>query len=472
MALLLNQDFLLNIDELLKTLERKYDGILNVDPYLTRQLVSFQANKQEPIYRWYKYKEAFSAKLVGYLLNKYGLSDGKILDPFAGAGTAIFAASEQGMDSIGIELLPIGQEIIQTRKSIDNSDVKNVVRELKKIRNRIPWINAKGEQTFNILRITRGAYSVETESQIKKFLWFIDKLEDKTIRQILFFSLLCIIESVSFTRKDGQYLRWDYRSGRTCGKDSFDKGHVYDFTGALIGKIDEIILDLTDTGRQMELIFSPRNTKHHKGEVSLLNGSCLSELPKMRDGYFSGVITSPPYCNRYDYTRTYALELALLGVDEDGLRALRQTMLSCTVENKEKDLIDLNPRWRKAVGIAENHSLLQSILAYLDDLRLKDELNNDGIFRMVKSYFYEMACVIYECHRVLKKSSLMMMVNDNVKYAGVGIPVDLILSSIAEEIGFRVKDILVLPQGKGNSSQQMGVHGREVLRKCIYVWEK
>ena len=43
---------------------------------------------------------------------------------------------------------------------------------------------------------------------------------------------------------------------------------------------------------------------------------------------------------------------------------------------------------------------------------------------------------------------------------------------IAEDIGFKVKRILVLPQGKGNSSQQMGRHGRESLRKCIYIWSK
>jgi hypothetical protein len=46
------------------------------------------------------------------------------------------------------------------------------------------------------------------------------------------------------------------------------------------------------------------------------------------------------------------------------------------------------------------------------------------------------------------------------------------LSKIAEEIGFKVENILVVPQGKGNSSQQMGCHGRESLRKCIYVWRK
>jgi hypothetical protein len=64
------------------------------------------------------------------------------------------------------------------------------------------------------------------------------------------------------------------------------------------------------------------------------------------------------------------------------------------------------------------------------------------------------------------------MVNDNVRYAGASISVDLILSDIAQELGFEVEHILVLPNGKGNSSQQMGLHGRERLRKCVYVWRK
>ena len=64
------------------------------------------------------------------------------------------------------------------------------------------------------------------------------------------------------------------------------------------------------------------------------------------------------------------------------------------------------------------------------------------------------------------------MVNDNVRYAGASVSVDLILSKIAEDVGFNVGNILVLPNGKGNSSQQMGLHGREVLRKCVYVWRK
>jgi site-specific DNA-methyltransferase (cytosine-N4-specific) len=83
-----------------------------------------------------------------------------------------------------------------------------------------------------------------------------------------------------------------------------------------------------------------------------------------------------------------------------------------------------------------------------------------------------MACVIAECFRVLKARAPLIMVNDNVRYAGVSIAVDIILSDLARQLGFEIEQILVLPTGKGNSSQQMGAHGRAPLRKCVYVWRK
>jgi DNA modification methylase len=195
-------------------------------------------------------------------------------------------------------------------------------------------------------------------------------------------------------------------------------------------------------------------------------------MPTLQEGAYDAILTSPPYCNRYDYTRTYALELALLGIDKVNLVKLRQQMLSCTVENRAKDLCAINPNWQPVIALADSHELLQAILGYLEDQRITGALNNSGIVRMVRGYFYEMACVIAECSRVLKSGAPLFMVNDNVRYAGASISVDLILTSFAERLGFEVESIMVLPSNKGNSSQQMGTHGREPLRKCVYVWRK
>ena len=246
------------IERLNQDLYHYFKEKFHVDISLSRALVSFQANKNREVYRWYKFKEAFSASLVEYLLEKGKIVNGTILDPFAGSGTALFAAT---------------------------------------------------------------------------------------------------------CKRDKR--RWD-RIVAHCG----------------------------------------------------------------------------------------------------------QQMLSCTVENRTKDLLAMNHDWAEAIAAADQQEVLQAVLKYLDEQKAQGLLNNNGIPRMVRGYFYEMACVIAECSRVLKPNAPLFMVNDNVRFAGASISADMILSSIAEKLGFRVENILVLPNGKGNSSQQMGKHGREMLRKCVYIWRR
>jgi DNA modification methylase len=433
---------------------------------LTRSLVSFQANKNKPVHRWYKYKEAFSAPLVENLFQQFKVR-GKILDPFAGSGTALFVASELGNTAEGIELLSIGQQIIWTKKILEANFTAADIERLKTWRANRPWQAVTERVCLRELRITKGAYSKATHEAIEKYLAAAQH-ENEQVRTVLRFALLCILEAISFTRKDGQYLRWDYRSERAVGKKPFDKGFIPDFEQAIGIKLEEIIFDLCQTNYQEGLF----PVEKMQGDIHLYAGSCLEFLPKLSSESYDCVITSPPYCNRYDYTRTYALELALLGIDEKELVNLRQEMLSCTVENRAKDLLAMNTDWESAVAVTDRQELLQEILSFLNDQREQGILNNNGIPRMVRGYFYEMACVIAECARVLKPGAQLLMVNDNVRYAGISISVDLILSKIAEQLGFEIVNILVLPNGKGNSSQQMGEHGRDPLRKCVYVWRK
>lgn len=435
--------------------------------FLTRSLVSFQANKNRATYRWYKYKEAFSASLVEYLLQRYKIVAGNILDPFAGSGTALFVASAMGLNAEGIELLPIGQHLIATKRQLESDFSADDIAVLKSWSATHPWETNGTKYSLPELRITQGAYPKETVEAIEAYIG-ASQQEKEHVQAVLRFALLCVLEPISYTRKDGQYLRWDHRSGRRQGQKIFHKGPILNFRKAICDKIDEIVFDLLNPQEATDL-FPVSNLQ---GGVHLYNGSCLDIMPTLSDDSYDAVITSPPYCNRYDYTRTYALELALLGVDEQGLINLRQQMLSCTVENRAKDLLKMNPRWTAAIAAADQQPLLQAILKYLDDQKARGVLNNNGIPRMIKGYFYEMACVIAECVRVMKTGALLMMVNDNVRYAGASISVDMILSDMAQSLGFEVENILLLPNGKGNSSQQMGEHGRQTLRKCVYIWRK
>jgi DNA modification methylase len=448
-------------------LYQHYKNRFCIEPRLSRSLVSFQASKNKAIYRWYKFKEAFSPSLVEYLFNKYNIINGSVLDPFAGSGTALFIASARGINADGIELLLIGQEIIATKRVLEEftEDDFSVIRQwsLKQ-----PWVQSKQRISLNELRITKNAYPEQTKEAIEKYLGACQQ-ENNRIQTVLRFALLCVLESISYTRKDGQYLRWDHRSGRRHGKKPFDKGLVLEFNQAICAKIEEIISDVVQPEVSQPVFFSTENLQ---GDINLYKGSCLDKMPILPSAKYDAIITSPPYCNRYDYTRTYALELALLGINEQELVSLRQQMLSCTVENRTKNLLGLNPEWETAITVTDHQELLQAILGYLDAQKENRVLNNNGIPRMVRGYFYEMACVIAECSRIMKPNALLFMVNDNVRYAGASISVDMILSSFAEKLGFYVEHILVLPDGKGNSSQQMSEHGRKPLRKCVYVWRK
>ena len=453
------------IERLDEELFSRFRTVISVDDYLTRQVVSFQGNKHRAGYRWYKYKEAFSADLVEYVLWRQGLVAGKILDPFAGMGTTLFAASSKGLDGDGIELLPIGRELITSRLLLQRSFTTHHEQRLRQWSIDRPWEQSPPSWHLPDLRITRGAYPPETAEAVSRFVT-ASLGEPEEVQVGLRLALLCVLESISYTRKDGQYLRWDYRSGRRQRTKRFDKGNILDFGAAISGKIRQIVDDLSGSDD-----FLP-NDSPSRGAIHLFAGSSLEILPQLPSEEYAAVITSPPYCNRYDYTRTYALELAMLGITEAGISELRQQMLTCTVENRDKDLLSLNSGWEQAFLAADRQELLQSVLAYLQAQREAGLLNNDGIPRMVRGYFYEMACVISECARVLRPGSPLVMVNDNVRYAGASISVDLILSSIAEALGFRIDEILILPKGKGNSSQQMGRHGRDVLRKSIYVWTR
>lgn len=285
----LSQTSLEEVEKINKEYEKRWASKLARTNTLTRSLVSFQANKSRAVYRWFKYKEAFSAGLVEHLLHKYRLSKGILLDPFAGSGTALFVAGALGIRTEGIEVLPIGQTIIATKQLID-CDLKPIdVERLKMWREQRPWHHSQTTKPINELRITRGAYPAETIDHMGRFLIAAEQ-ENERVKAVLLFALLCILESISYTRKDGQYLRWDYRSGRRAGGKVFDKGEILPFDKAMTDKLNEIVTDLRETEVPTDLLATPRS----KADVLLYRGSCLDILPKLKAKSYDCLVTSPP----------------------------------------------------------------------------------------------------------------------------------------------------------------------------------
>lgn len=451
------------------------------NPSLDRTLVSFQANKQAPFYGWFKYREGFSHQLVQYLLKELMPQPGILLDPFAGVGSALFAASELGWKTQGIEVLPVGIYAMQARIAANRVSVKDFQEVVLQTLS-VDFVKHYNEQfAFKHIAITSGAYPEEEERQLIGYIGFCNRyVANLDIRNLLLYAAFCILEDISYTRKDGQYLRWDARSGRAQGKKLFNKGYIFSFREAIEKKLNQMVNDLII---QHNHCFSPQQGSIEQASrltPNISSGSCLELLPAVPTNSINFVLTSPPYVNRYDYTRTYALELVYLGCSSEQVKQLRQNMLSCTVENREKrsqiqeyyTRLGRDEDFCRIEEVFNHQGALQEVLSVLDSYRAAGVLNNSNIARLVRNYFYEMCFVVYELARLLQPGGMIAMVNDNVRYAGEEVPVDLILSDIAEKFGLTARYIWTLGRGKGNSSQQMGNHGRTELRKCVYVWEK
>ena len=438
---------------------RRFGNRMSVNPDLTRALVSWQSNKRTPGFRWFRYKEGFSTRLADYLLGRMERK-GRLLDPFAGTGVAPIIASGRGWEGIGIEILPVGVRVANgwlTALSVDAQVFRERAIALQNALERPEPAALSGQDWFPHINITEKAFPQDSERAIAVARYWLRQAEPGPTTDLLGLAAMSALEDASWTSKDGQYLRWDHRSGRSL-KTRMEKKCVLPYAESLRDKLSAIQTDLPILGER----YSP-------GTVSIVEDSCYNALPSLPSNSIDAVITSPPYANRYDYTRTYALELAWLGYDNRGVTAMRQRLLSATVENRSKRR-ELTVRYGDALGLFDRHEAIAEITESLEAANARGELANPHVIRLVRNYFMEMTVVIGELARVCKPGASVFMVNDNVQYHGEEVPVDLILSDLAEQFGFHTRLIWTLARGKGNASQQMGRFGRRELRKCVYWW--
>ncbi len=466
-------------------LERKYANRLKVTDSFNRRSVSFQSNKNERLHSWLKYREGFSAELVDGLLGRLDLKSGKmVMDPFIGSGTTGIVCKIKGIDTIGFDILPISRIAIRAKEEVYTYDIReleDIVTRVKKLR---PPSGYSGR--VNTVPITKYAYPVKNDMFLAYYSdWVRSSQYEPLYKNFLLLAALNSLEAVSYTAKDGQYLRWDHRSqkvietnnrrekaGRPPLKTKFDKGPIPFAKDIIVEELQAMVSDVRHIQDQ--------GTSENGASICVFQRSVLEALPAMEGNSIDGVITSPPYCNRYDYTRTYALELAFLGLDNEDIKTLRQELLTCTVENRSKiaqieKVYNENGRsddFFHVMQILNKNEAIREVLAALHKRQQAGELNNDGIIRMVEGYFTELAFVYAELFRVVKPDAYVAFVNDNVRYAGEIIPVDFISCELATAFGFKVEGILCIEQQKGNSSQQMKRYGRVPLRKSITIWKK
>jgi hypothetical protein len=151
------------------------------------------------------------------------------------------------------------------------------------------------------------------------------------------------------------------------------------------------------------------------------------------------VITSPPYPNEKDYTRTTRLESVLLGFikNKAELRSFKEGLIRSNTRNVYK--LDTDDRW------VSKHVEIQRIAHEIEERRIA--LGKTSGFerlyhRAVKLYFGGMAKHLADLRHILRPGAqLAYVVGDQKSYLQVMIHTGQLLADIAQALGYEVVEI-------------------------------
>ena len=395
-------------------------------------LISPHRDIQKPIYNWHSFKHSYSKALVDNLVKEFELKKGAwVMDPFCGGGTTLLACKEAGINSKGFDILPFSVFLsnVKTRKYNPAKLLaeKKKFKLSKKISMNIP--------SLTNIPIAKKAFSVNVRNELIQIKQRIEEIRNSTVRDFYNLGMLSILESVSNTSKSGGFLRIVRQRVR--------KGKAEE---VFIDRIESMISDVQKFNEAMKW----------KGiDVSASLGDAREVIT---DRKYDAIITSPPYPNRHDYTRIYSLEMLFDFVDNnDDFKKIRYETLRSHVEARKKFE---STEYDKPIIL---NKLIKKIK--------KNGTNNPMVINMLKGYFEDMYLAILEMAKSLKDKGKIALVVSNVRFAGVNIPVDEILSEAGEQAGLRSKAIWVI-RYRGNSSQQMKEYKRKPSRESIVLWEK
>ncbi len=244
--------------------------------------VTFTPNKREPIHNWFYYKEGFSRGLVDWCLDKYGMK-APILDPFCGSGTTLLACKQRGLMSVGTDVSPLA--LLATRAKTHSYELDKLRETLVELKALKPDFRGNPPKQDWVRRL----FYAQTLSNILFYKEKIEELGDERIRDFLMLALVDTSGRVANAVKAGGSLRREKKPPLPVKKLLFSK-----------------------------LKFMYRDLKRNKpaperGLPEVEPEAVESDARKTTfvEEHFGGLITSPPYLNKIEYTTVYKMELAL-----------------------------------------------------------------------------------------------------------------------------------------------------------------
>ena len=396
------------------------------------------ANKLAPedraFHDWYRFVLSFPPHLVRKYIKDFRLDKSSVvLDPFCGTGTTLIEAKLLGFQSIGLEANSFAHFAasvkvnwnIDADKLLDRSrDVAYTALELLKLQgmddanpietkpNRLE-LQSLGRETEKLI-LTNSISPIP----LHKTLVLLNCLNDLKKETFYGHALLALGSALVYKISNLHF-------GPEVGVRNPKKD--VSVINSWLEEIEKIVFDLKSVGGK----------NFPKSEVHLGDSRKIASI--LPSCSIDAVITSPPYPNEKDYTRTTRLESVLLGFisTKEELRALKKTLVRSNTRGVYKE--DDDDQW------IAHHPGIQKIADNIEERRIalqKDSGFEKLYFRVTKLYFGGMARHLADLRRVLRPGAqLAYVVGDQASYLRIKIRTGELLAEIATELGYELVKI-------------------------------
>jgi len=393
------------------------------------------APEDNPVHNWYRFVLSFPPHLVREYIQRFRLTAAHtILDPFCGTGTTLVESKKLGIPSVGLEAHPLVKFIAEVK--VDWGPNPDGLEEHSK------WIARAAQADMESQGLPENQPFLGVPATHIAFR----SLPAETARLLIKDSIsplplhrtLVLLDHLR-RNADERYYRHQLLALARALPTMIGNLHFGPEVGLGAVKADAPVVTSWLDG--VRLIANDLRKLKATGDVpSVVHCADARQLhPRLEPNSVDAVITSPPYPNEKDYTRTTRLEAVLLGFlrSRADLRALKQQLLRSNTRNVYKG--DTDDSW-----VAE-HPEVQRLAGLIDGRRtaLGKTSGFERLYGTVtKLYFGGMARHLAQLRPVLRPGApLAYVVGDQASYLRVMIRTGRILADIAESLGYEVVGI-------------------------------